>query len=155
MPCDFGGVYVRGTQPAHSGSGKALSEVLAVADNISLPMAGPRVNHKLSRHGPVRPPLQRDNNRIWSRLPRHGCHVALMWTNSGPKTMPSDHTTALSSGIHAMSSPQNEPVAELGHTPTLSSGIGAPLNPFWICSRRPAAPRRFPEESVPRQLATP
>ena len=58
-----------------NGSGKALLEVLAVADAISPPMAGPRVNANLSRHSSVRLPLQRGGNRIWSRLPQRDCHA--------------------------------------------------------------------------------
>ena len=43
----------------------------------------------------------------------------------------------------------NLPVAP-NHTPTLSSGTHGPPSPTWICPKRPAVPRRFPGESVPR-----
>ena len=57
--------------------GKTLYEVLTVADAIPLPMAGPRVDDDLSQRGSVRPFLQRDGNRTWSRSfgvldPAHG-----------------------------------------------------------------------------------
>ena len=39
--------------------------------------------------------------------------------------------------------------------PDASRGANEPSNPHWTCSRRPAAPRRFPEEPMPRQPATP
>ena len=42
-----------------SGSGKTLYEILTVAGAMLLPMAGPRVDCNLSRHGSVRPSLQR------------------------------------------------------------------------------------------------
>ena len=44
------------------GGGKALCEILIAADTIP-PMTGPRIESKLSRHGSVRPSLQRDGNR--------------------------------------------------------------------------------------------
>ena len=46
--------------------GKALCEILTAADAIPLPVTGPRVDHNLSRHGSVRPSLQRNGNRTWS-----------------------------------------------------------------------------------------
>ena len=45
-----------------NGSGKTLHEVLAVADTISPPMAGQRVDQSLPRHGSVRPSLQQSEH---------------------------------------------------------------------------------------------
>ena len=42
---------------------KTLCKILTVADAMPLPMAGPRVHRKLSRHGSVRLSLQRDGSR--------------------------------------------------------------------------------------------
>ena len=42
---------------------KTLCKILTVADAMPLPMAGPRVDRKLSRHGSVRLSLQRDGSR--------------------------------------------------------------------------------------------
>ena len=39
--------------------GKTLCKILTVADTMPLPMADPRVDGNSSRHGYVRPPLQR------------------------------------------------------------------------------------------------
>ena len=47
--------------------GKTLCEVLTAADTIPLPMTGSRVDDGLSRHGSVRPSVQRGGNRVWSR----------------------------------------------------------------------------------------
>ena len=58
------------------GAGKTLCEILTVADAMSLPIAGPRVDQDLPRRGSVRPSLQRGGNRKRSRLPRRDCRVA-------------------------------------------------------------------------------
>ena len=55
--------------------GKTSCEILTVADSMPPPLAGPRVDRKLSRHDSVRPPLQREGNRIWSRPLRRDCHA--------------------------------------------------------------------------------
>ena len=68
------------------GSGKTLCEILTVAGAIPLPMVGPRVDRKLSRRGSVRPFLQRDDSRTWSRPLRRDCHTAPMQASSSPKT---------------------------------------------------------------------
>ena len=52
-----------------------------------LPMAGPMVDRKPSRHSSVRPSLQCDSYRIRGRPPRRDCHAAHIWAGSGPKTM--------------------------------------------------------------------
>ena len=50
-------------------------------------MVGPRVDRKLSRRGSVRPFLQRDDSRTWSRPLRRDCHTAPMQASSSPKTV--------------------------------------------------------------------
>ena len=69
--------------------GKTLCEVLTVADAMSLSMAGSRVDCNLSRHGSVRPPLQRGGSRIWNQLPRLGSRAAPMRAGSSPNAAPS------------------------------------------------------------------
>ena len=66
---------------------KTLCEVLTVADAILLPMAGPRVDTKLSRHGSVQPFSQLGGNRTLGWLPQRSCHAVPMQASSGPKTM--------------------------------------------------------------------
>ena len=50
------------------GDGKALCEILTVADSVPLPMADSRVGLKLPRHDSVRPSPWRGGDRIRSRL---------------------------------------------------------------------------------------
>ena len=45
------------------GGGKILCEILTAVDAIPLSVADLRVDQNLSRHGSVRPPLQRGGNR--------------------------------------------------------------------------------------------
>ena len=52
-----------------------IMRVLTVVESILLSMADPRADRKLSRHGSVRPPLQRGSSRTRSRLPRRSRHT--------------------------------------------------------------------------------
>ena len=60
----------------YSDTPKTLCEILTVADAMPLSMAGPRVDCNLSRHGSMRPSIQRGISRARSRLPRRDCHAA-------------------------------------------------------------------------------
>ena len=68
-----------------NGSGKVLPEVLAVADAISPPMAGPGVDGNLSQHGSVRMSLQWGCSRTRNLLLRRVCHAALIRDQFWPK----------------------------------------------------------------------
>ena len=125
-----------------NGSGKTLHEVLTVADAISLPIAGPRVNGSLSRHGSVRLSPQRKDNRIWSQMPRHGCHpLPCGWVLAQKPCYPVMHKRVLEVSVPRRALRTGLPVAA-GYTSMLSGEVRQMPN----SSSEPACGgRRYPD----------
>ena len=139
-----------------NGSGKALHEALTVADAISLPIAGPRVDGNLSRHGSVRLSTQRKGNRIRSQMPRHCCHpLPCRWVLAQKPYYPAIHKRVLEVSAPHRALRTDLPVAA-GHTSMLSSRVrqmpNSPNEPACGGRRYPDAFQKSQNRNVPIRI---